>query len=222
MTCVEFKSSVTEYLEQALPAPRRADFDRHLASCANCQNYFEQMNQLIRAAPALRDSPGEISVPPHLYGILAEKSRSARPEGRNLPYRPALIALIIGVAIAAVWTYYSRYDSSSTAEVATIDLTQRSNLRGIAQPTAQPIMLRRAKLDLTIELPVAAETGKYEVGIASLASTPSLTTTGTATLVNGIANLHVQLDLTRLTPGFYRLAVRPVSWDWAFYPLKIK
>ncbi|HTV54459.1 MAG TPA: zf-HC2 domain-containing protein, partial [Terriglobia bacterium] len=75
MTCKEFVNSVTDYLDDALASHHRAEFDHHRESCANCQTYFKQMNQLIRAAPFLQEDPGKITVPLRLYELLAEKTR---------------------------------------------------------------------------------------------------------------------------------------------------
>jgi hypothetical protein len=224
MTCKEFASSVTDYLEAALPSRHRAEFDEHLASCRNCRTYFEQMNQLIRAAPTLREDPGATTVPSRLYELLAEKTgpRSAERWPIEPWYKPALIAVAVVIILAGLWVYRIRYSARPRPLAATIDLTQWLHLRGMAQPPQPPIQLPRAKLDLTVDLPIAAEPGEYQVGIASNKSDPFLITAGTATLVDHIAHLRVKLDLTRVAPGSYRFGVRPEASDWTYFPLRIK
>ena len=224
MTCKEFTNSITNYLDDALDSRLRAEFDNHLARCANCRTYLEQMNQLIRAAPALHEAPGEVTVPPRLYELLAEKSRarsSERPSNR-LWYKPLLIPVALAVILAGLWLYRSHSSTRPRPEAATVDLTQWLRLRGIDQPPHPPIQLRRAYLDLTVDLPITAEPGVYQVGIALQKGEPFLIATGTATLIDHIATLRVKLDLTRVSGGSYRFAARPESGDWAYFPLRIK
>jgi anti-sigma factor RsiW len=45
---------VTEYLEAALSPADRARFERHLATCADCAAYLEQMRMTIRLVGTLR------------------------------------------------------------------------------------------------------------------------------------------------------------------------
>lgn len=224
MTCEEFASSITEYLENALPLRKRAGFDEHMAECANCQTYFEQMNQLICAAPALRQEPGEIKVPPRLYELLAEERRRAslQRQPRRLAYWLFVIGGVAIAVLAGLWLYRTHKFPKPSTVAATIDLTQRGPTRGLGQPPQPPIELPKAKLNLTVEMPIGAMPGKYEVGVATEHGSPSITAQGTAAMVNHVTTLHVTLDLTKFRRGSYRFGVRPVSWEWAYYPLRIE
>jgi anti-sigma factor RsiW len=55
LECREFVELVTDYLEGALPAAERARFDAHIAVCAGCGTYLEQMRQTIRATGELTE-----------------------------------------------------------------------------------------------------------------------------------------------------------------------
>lgn len=224
MTCKEFASSITEYLENALQPRECADFEQHMAGCANCQTYFEQMNQLIRAALALRQEPDEIKVPPRLYGLLTEDRRRAslQNQSRGLAYWPFVTGGVAIAILAGLWLYRTHKFPKLSTVVVTIDLTQRGPTRGIGQPPRQPIELPRAKLNLTVEMPIGAMPGKYEVAVAPEHGSPSITARGTAALVNHVTTLHVTLDLTKFRGGSYRFGVRPVSWEWVYYPLRIE
>ena len=48
MACQELVEVITEYVEGSLPELDRARFEAHLASCASCQEYLEQMRAVIR------------------------------------------------------------------------------------------------------------------------------------------------------------------------------
>jgi len=224
MTCKEFASSVTEYLENALPLRQSADFEEHRATCTNCQIYFEQMNQLIRAAPALGQGMEEAKVPQHLYDLLAKRRSMGcvQRQPRRPAYRPFFIAAFAIVILAGLWFYRTRNLPQPSPVAVTIDLTHRGQTRGLGQRPQPPIELPRAKLDLTVEMPIGALPGKYEVGVAPEHGSPTVTATGSAPLLNHVTTLRVTLDLTKFRSGSYRLAVRPVSWDWAYYPLRIK
>ena len=48
LTCKEVVEIVSEYLEGALSAQDRARFEAHLAGCAGCTTYVEQMREIVR------------------------------------------------------------------------------------------------------------------------------------------------------------------------------
>lgn len=47
ITCHELVELVTDYLEGALPARERLDFERHLVWCSWCRDYLDQMRASI-------------------------------------------------------------------------------------------------------------------------------------------------------------------------------
>ncbi len=47
MKCTEFVELVTAYLEDALPAEQRADFEKHMRLCPGCDRYLEQFRTTI-------------------------------------------------------------------------------------------------------------------------------------------------------------------------------
>ena len=47
ITCRELVELVTDYLEDALPAPERARFEDHIADCEHCTEYLAQMRTTI-------------------------------------------------------------------------------------------------------------------------------------------------------------------------------
>ena len=48
MTCQELVELVTEYLEGTLPPFEFRCFERHLATCAGCATYVDQMRRTIQ------------------------------------------------------------------------------------------------------------------------------------------------------------------------------
>lgn len=55
LSCQELVELVTDYLEGALPPADRARFDEHIAGCASCEAYLEQMRLTISAASRLSE-----------------------------------------------------------------------------------------------------------------------------------------------------------------------
>jgi anti-sigma factor RsiW len=60
MTCRELVELVTDYLEGALPPHDRLRFEMHLAECAYCVQYLEQVRKTIEV---LGELPGEPVAP---------------------------------------------------------------------------------------------------------------------------------------------------------------
>jgi mycothiol system anti-sigma-R factor len=48
MSCQELVQIVTDYLDENLDHPTRARFEEHLAQCAGCERYLNQMRETIR------------------------------------------------------------------------------------------------------------------------------------------------------------------------------
>jgi anti-sigma factor RsiW len=53
ITCREMVELVTDYLEDAMDADRRARFEEHLSACDGCTRYVDQMRETIRLAGLL-------------------------------------------------------------------------------------------------------------------------------------------------------------------------
>jgi exonuclease VII small subunit len=62
LTCAQVVELVTDYFEGALDASLTERFEEHLALCAGCDNYLDQVRQTIETAGRLRES----EVPPQL------------------------------------------------------------------------------------------------------------------------------------------------------------
>ncbi len=56
LVCQQIVELVTDYFEDALPAPRRRGFEAHIAGCEHCTEYLEQMRVTIALSGRLRTS----------------------------------------------------------------------------------------------------------------------------------------------------------------------
>lgn len=55
LNCKQFVELITEYLEGGLPQPEVSRFEAHLATCAGCRNYLDQMRQTLRMLGTLEE-----------------------------------------------------------------------------------------------------------------------------------------------------------------------
>jgi predicted anti-sigma-YlaC factor YlaD len=75
--CREVVELVTDFLEGALARDRRDVFERHLAMCAWCQTYMDQMRVTLEVTGRIRED----EVPPELVDSLAAAFRLERSGG---------------------------------------------------------------------------------------------------------------------------------------------
>ena len=223
MTCKDLENLATDYLEETLSSTRRQEFEAHLASCPKCQKYVAEMRALIEASHKLG---GKLTVQwraraaetqEEFYEKLQARARDTQ-ETTKQSYRrlaPVAAAATVVAIVAGIWLHQQ---SSHKSKDLTIDLSHWVRPRGAEeQPNEQPVQLERARLNLTIRLPVGEEPGEYRVALRR----------GEATLVQGssagklenqITTLHLQFDCSSLRSGPYVLAIREDERSWEEYP----
>ena len=82
--------------------------------------------------------------------------------------------------------------------------------------------LKRAKVALTLYLPVGLEEGRYDLRMMDDQFQTRLTQTVSATFSNHVVKIDTRLDLSNLSAGRYVLALRPAGEDWRTFPLVIQ
>jgi hypothetical protein len=70
-------------------------------------------------------------------------------------------------------------------------------------------------------LPVGVEAGSYELRILDTELKTRLTAPATANMKNFETIIETRMDLQKLSPGKYTLAIRRAGDDWRQYPLWI-
>lgn len=139
---------------------------------------------------------------------------------RNILIRTTSLVLAVAAVLAVtVWATLDRASSASTA-VATVDLRLASPTRGIENNDgAAAVTAPRKAGRLRIILPIGGE-GKYECQILRQEqSVPTLFSSGEAHLENHDVVLNLLVNLGKLPPGRYLLALRRESSNWVDYKL---
>jgi hypothetical protein len=112
-----------------------------------------------------------------------------------------------------------------TPQLALLDLRDFSLPRSPSSssgPNPNILRLNRAFLELTIQLPIGAEEGPYELQIQKEDQRPLAAAKGGAKIENHVTTLHVQIDASRIAPGNYLLAVKHADFNWRYYPLALQ
>jgi len=157
-----------------------------------------------------------------------------RDQARRLHMmRRVATAAAIAIVCVGLWFAYRAgiFHPSRTVQVAHGKITylpKHANLRDLAPlrgaegKPLPPLEFARDYVDLTLDLPIGNEPGQYDVEIAEQLDQPLVTATGTASLMNGVAELEVKLNLITLHPGLYYLAVRQPGQSWAPFTVLLK
>jgi Putative zinc-finger len=223
MTCKELESLTTEYLEETLSATRRQDFEAHLATCPKCQKYLAEMRALIEASHKLggkltdewraraAETQGEF------FEKLQARARATQEAAKHRYRRLAPVAAVAAVVAIVAGVCLHQQPSHKSRDL-TIDLSHWVRPRGAEQqPNEQPVQLERARLNLTIRLPIGEEPGEYQVAVRRGESTV-VQGSSAGKLENQITTLHLQLDCSSLRSGAYVLAIREDERSWEEYP----
>lgn len=172
----------------------------HLAQCSPCYRTFRAFQRAQRSTP--------------------------RREHRHA-WRWLAAAVGAGLAVLPVWFVRSNRQGGppgDTRDVQTqIDLRNYAVARSDTVPPPQPALpAMRARLDLTLLLPVGSEAGDCELQVLDAEQRVHRSATGEARIENHVTTLRTHIDLRGLTPGAYRLALRRRGEGWRFFPLRIE
>src|SRR5215472_12875970 len=227
MTCKELESLATEYLEETLSSTRRQEFEAHLATCPKCQKYLAEMRALIEASHKLggkltdewraraAETQGEF------FEKLEARARDKQEATKHRYRRLAPAAAVTAVVAIAAGVWLNQQPGHKSRDL-TIDLSHWVRPRGAEQqPNEQPVQLERARLNLTIRLPIGEEPGEYQVALRRGESTV-VQGKSAGKLEDQITTLHLRFDCSTLSSGAYVLAIRQDARSWEEYPALVR
>jgi hypothetical protein len=135
----------------------------------------------------------------------------------------AIAAAVLIVASLAGWAVLRNQKHPVVAQTAVLDLRNRSLSRGgESNPVEPPLEVNRAVKHLTVYLPLGSPDGPYEVRITTTAGGVVFTTTGLASLKDGITSLAMAVELSAASPGPYLVEVRRPNSEWNSYPVSLR
>ncbi|MBI2955704.1 MAG: zf-HC2 domain-containing protein [Acidobacteria bacterium] len=85
MNCRETVERASDYLDGALPAAERGHLEKHLAGCAGCRTYLEQMRFTVRSLRGLGEQPVAAEAKQSLLELFRSHHAEARPTARVIP-----------------------------------------------------------------------------------------------------------------------------------------
>ena len=146
----------------------------------------------------------------------------------------ALICVAGVLAIGVAWRFWPMNRAPERQPIvrqeldpvltATLDFRDRTIERsGQAQPRPEPETphLKRARLKLTVLLPIGTEEGAYTVQFWTRTHQPVVNETGTLVWDGSAETLVTAVDLRKLEPGRYSLAIRASNASWYTYPVLV-
>jgi hypothetical protein len=80
----------------------------------------------------------------------------------------------------------------------------------------------RQHFDFSIYLPIGSEEGKYQIRLLNQSSKILSDTKGVARFQDHRVVLMARMDLTQVSIGKYRLAIRQGEWNWAYYSIQVQ
>jgi hypothetical protein len=113
LTCREVSEKASRLLDDDLGAVERLALRAHLAACAHCARYVDQLARTVAALPMAASAPPDAATEARIMAALA--AAAARPEPRAAaaaPMRAGLDALLhaflIGLAGLLIWEVFAR------------------------------------------------------------------------------------------------------------------
>ena len=135
----------------------------------------------------------------------------------------AVAASILIVASIAGWALLRRHNEGLDAQIAVLDLRNRSIARGTEpNPAEPPLEVNRAATHWTIYLPLGSPEGSYDVRVVTPSGEFLSAASGTAKLTDHFTSLQVAVSLSSVRAGRYVLQVRKTGLEWNSYPLLLR
>ncbi len=172
----------------------------------------------------LECSPCYVEVRDMQRAHLIAPEHAARPRW----WMGAAAAAVLVMAAGVWWLVAGRATppdptlALSTTQV-TLDLRPYAVTRGpSASDAPPPLELPRGFVELTLVLPVGSESGVYDVQVLDTEQRSLASSRGEAAIREFVTTLQTTLDLSEVTAGDYRLAVRRTGEGWRVYPALVR
>lgn len=144
----------------------------------------------------------------------------------------ASAAALLCVMAGAIW-YAMQTSSKAVAPIVAqsnmklpstvLDLRPFATVRSEDSPNGStPLAMSRSRQNVVLVLPVASAEGEYALKLLDSNLTPQMTSAPVARLAEGVTSISTELDLTRIPPGRYTLALKREPEDWRYFPVQVR
>jgi hypothetical protein len=178
-----------------LSTPDAEDIVDHIATCGPCfEQYSRERHSLLRLRGGVALACAAVAIAAGLAWHFMSPHHGPGGQGVQEAFGPALPATL---------------DLRNSA-------TERS---GEARPMPEPEVphLKRSLLKLTMELPLGTEDGAYEIQFRTSQDQSAANSTGNVVWDGAAETLTTVVDLRKLAPGQYTLALRARGSSWRAY-----
>lgn len=168
----------------------------HVTRCSPCYGEFMALRQQIRRERLLR-----------IVAIAA-----------------CFVVAAAGVTYLALQRFGGRTQPIEAVTWLTLDLRPYSENRGLGpSPTSSlgPLHLPRMRVHLTLKLPVGADEGQYKLHIKNDVQQVVVEKQVNVSLHDHVLTAECDVDLRKLSPGRYEIAIQTGQDGWHTYPLAI-
>jgi len=213
--------AVSDAVERSYPNPDRLDCPGSEAIQAvvvrrfSDPNFDDTVDHIAMCAPCLEEY---------------NSRRRAYSAQRHSRWAAAFAALVI---LGLLWAYLHREHRPnnevakkrpSPLMAATLDYSDWTTERSASPPPSkrETPRLARARLALTVVLPIGTEDGPYDVQIRSASGEVVARGSGTAAWDGAAEKLNIGLDLTPIPAGTYTIAIRPADASERTYPVLLE
>ena len=114
----------------------------------------------------------------------------------------AVAASILVAAGIAGWVLLQKYNEGLVAQIAVLDLRNRSVARGTEpNPDEPPLEVSRAAAHWNIFLPFGSDAAPYDIRVLAASGELLVSTKADAKLTDGVAVIQISVDLSSRSPG---------------------
>jgi hypothetical protein len=192
--------AVEAVVRRRLKFPGLVDVVDHIATCAACFEQYNRQRQRRRIRNAGTAMLGCVAL--LVLGLFWKHGPAKQPYTKESVAKEAPAPVLTATLDYRNWT------------------TERSGQSG--PPPTEPPHLTRARLDLTIMLPIGTEDGSFKVQFRTNNNRSVSEATGTGTWDGTAEALKIRADLRGVPAGRYTVAIQSPNSSVRLYPLVLE
>lgn len=135
----------------------------------------------------------------------------------------AMVVIAAGGLYVAhpAWIFPKRPQNAELAYAKRVVRVEAMSRSGETPKESVPVLLKREREELTIQLPVGSRGGQYEFQLRK-GTRQIIGSNADAAIRDGTTAFTVKVDLSNLDPGRYAIYIRQAPWDWGYYPVDVR